>query len=157
MSSKAVCFWLRFSIIAVAVCGAVICGLIYPYLFLRSFPENKILIAVWCALVCAAAVPCYTVLFFVWKISTAIKNETVFTEKNAKIIKLCAQIVFIDLGVFFVGNLILALLNLQASPLILFCSFLLIFAGFMLALFAAILSRYVAKAAALQEENEGTI
>lgn len=163
MSSRSLCFWIRCSIIAIAVCTIILCAVWYPASFSLinvgfipaiSLKLNAAQIWSMLAFLWLCSLPCFFILIIFWKISTAIKKEELFTMSSAKRIKLCAVVFFIDLAVFFIGNLIFLLLGINGFA---FFHFALFVGGAVLGIFASALSHYVAKAAELQEENEGTI
>jgi hypothetical protein len=83
-------------------------------------------------------------------------HDTVFTVKTAKWVKIGGILLLSDAAFVFVGNVVLLLLNMSHPGVLLFCIIGDIFA-FALALLAAVLSRYLTKAAVLQEESEGTL
>jgi ABC-type branched-subunit amino acid transport system permease subunit len=86
----------------------------------------------------------------------AIANETVFSVKAAKQIQTGGILLLSDAAFFFIGNVTLALLNMN-NPGILLLSLLGDMFVLALGVLAAVLSRYITKAAVLQEENEGTL
>lgn len=163
MTSKALCFWVRFAIIMIAVCGIGICAIWYPASFslidvgfITANLSGLTPIQIWPQLILlwAAALPCFFVLYLVWQISTAVKNEEFFTFKSAKIIKLIAHILFINLAVFLTGNIIFLILKINDFA---FFNFIIIICALVLAIFVSVFSHYVAKAADLKEINEGTV
>jgi hypothetical protein len=83
-------------------------------------------------------------------------RDEVFTLTVARWIRTSAVLLFADVAFFFAGNLALFALKMS-HPGIVLCSLLIDIIGIALALGAAVLSRYITKAAALQEESEGTI
>lgn len=84
-----------------------------------------------------------------------VKSETVFSDKVAGYVKNSALILFIDTGVLFAGGIVFA--ALQLASLLLPVVFIAAVVGFALAVAAAVLARYITKAAVLQEDSEGTI
>ena len=163
MSSKSLCLWIRCSIIAVTAGTVVLCAVWYPAAFslinisfIPAISPEPTSMQLWSMLVFfwLCALPCLFILALCWKISIAVKKEEFFTVKSAKLIKLCAVIFFIDLGVFFIGNLIFLCLGINHFAILHFGLFI---GGTVLGVFASALSHYVAKAAAIKEENEGTI
>ncbi len=159
MSSKTLCGWVRVAAVAVAVCFLLLLGFIIPVLgsdITAAYPEFKAWYLPWLAFLWAAALPCFVVLVFVWKVSAAIKNEEVFTLQTAKWIKNSAILLFCDVGFFFAGNVVFLLLGMS-HPGVLLSSLLVEVLGIALALAAAVLARYITKAALLQEESDGTI
>lgn len=163
MTTKSLFFWVRCSIVIIALCGLTVCALWYPYSFslikigltnsklseLTTIQSWGLLSFYW-----AVSIPCFAILIIAWKISAHIKTEQLFTSKVAKMIKLCALILLIDLGAFFIGNIIFLLLKINDFTII---YFFLIIGGLVLSVFLSVLSHYVAKAAELQEISDGTV
>jgi len=163
MSAKSSCFWVRCAIVIIALCGVTVCALWYPFSFsilkvgLISADLSALTTAqswVSLAFYWAASVPCFAILAIAWKISARLKTGRLFTEEVAKMISLCAKILLIDLGVFFIGNAVFLLLNMNDFAI---AYFLLIAGGAALTVFLFVLSRYVYKAARLQELSDGTV
>lgn len=163
MTAKSLFFWVRCSIVIIALCGLTVCALWYPYSF--SLIKIDLTYAKLCELTTAqswgllsfyyaVSIPCFAILIIAWKISSNIKTEQLFTSKVAKMIKLCAVILLIDLGVFFIGNIIFLVLKINDFAII---YFFLVIAGVVLSVFLSVLSHYVAKAAELKELSDGTI
>jgi len=158
MSSISLCRLLRAAVIAVAVCGLFICGYILPNWLIGAFREHYGPLGgyLWLAFIWAASLPCFAILVLVWRVSTAVKHDEVFSVKTARLVKTGAILLFWDTGFFFAGNVVLWLASLNHPGVLLLSLFVDIF-GVSLALLAAVLSRYITKAAALQEEADGTI
>lgn len=163
MTAKSLFFWVRFSIVIIALCGLTVCALWYPYSFslikigllgselseLTSIQSWGLLSFYW-----AVSIPCFVILIIAWKISVYIKTEQLFTIKVANMIKLCALILLIDLGIFLIGNIIFLLLKINDFAII---YFFLIIGGLVLFILLSVLSYYVAKAAELKEISDGTV
>ena len=159
MSSKTLGRLVRFAVISAAVCLLITAVYIVPSWGLsltEANPEFSGWYYPWLVFIWAASVPCFVILIFVWKVSGAIEREEVFTVKTARWIKTSAVLLFADAGFFFAGNIVLWLLGMN-HPGILLLAMLGDIIVIALALLAAVLSRYVTKAAALQEESECTI
>ncbi|MDR3289540.1 MAG: DUF2975 domain-containing protein [Peptococcaceae bacterium] len=159
MSSKTLCAWVRLAVVAVAVCGLILCGYVLPSwgaAIVRGTPEVASWYLPWLLFLWAAALPCFAILWLVWKVAGAIQRETVFTLRTARWIKSAAGCLFADVGFFFAGNVIFVLMG-RSHPGILLLSLFGDILGVALAILAAVLSRYITKAAVLQEESEGTI
>lgn len=158
MSSKALCALVRAAAAAVAACG--LAGCIYlPKLgqsILAAYPEYAYCYYPWLIFLWLAALPCFAVLMLVWQTSVAIKHEQVFTFRTARLVKAGALLLLADAAFVFAGNAALLLLNMNHPGIFLAFLFADIFAV-SLAVMAAVLSRYLTKAAALQEEADGTI
>ena len=163
MTAKSLFFWVRFSIVIIALCGLTVCALWYPYSFslikigllgselseLTSIQSWGLLSFYW-----AVSIPCFVILIIAWKISVYIKTEQLFTIKVANMIKLCALILLIDLGIFLIGNIIFLLLKINDFAII---YFFLIIGGLVLSILLSVLSYYVAKGAELKEIGDGTV
>jgi hypothetical protein len=147
MSSKVLCALVRFAAVATAICGVILCAFVFPSWFGELLP----LLFFW-----AASLPCFVILIYVWLVSTAIARDAVFTLKTARWIRNAAVLLLADVGFFIVGNVVLLALKMNNAEVLLPAILASIF-GVSLALLAAVLSRYITKAAVLQEDIEGTI
>ena len=163
MTTKSLLFWVRCAIVIIALCGITVCALWYPYSFsiinidltatdlseLTTVQGWGLLSFYW-----AVSIPCFAILIIAWKISASIKTEQLFTNKTAKMIKICALILLVDSSVFLIGNVVFLLLKMNDFAII---YFFLIMGGLVLSVLLSALSHYVAKAAELQELSDGTI
>ena len=163
MTTKSLLFWVRCAIVIIALCGITVCALWYPYSFsiinidltatdlseLTTVQGWGLLSFYW-----AVSIPCFAILIIAWKISASIKTEQLFTNKSAKMIKICALILLVDSSVFLIGNVVFLLLKMNDFAII---YFFLIMGGLVLSVLLSALSHYVAKAAELQELSDGTI
>lgn len=159
MSSKNLGSLMRVSVIAATICGLFLCLYVIPS-WGRSIitvnPEFSSWLWPWLVFAWLVALPCFAILVFVWKVSGAVICETVFTGQTAKWVKIGAVLLLSDAAFLFVGNIVLLLLNMNHPGILLLSVIGDIFAV-ALALLAAVLSRYLTKAAVLQEESEGTL
>lgn len=163
MTTKSLLFWVRCAIVIIALCGITVCALWYPYSFsiinidltaadlseLTTVQGWGLLSFYW-----TVSIPCFAILIIAWKISASIKTEQLFTNKTAKMIKICALILLVDLSVFLIGNVVFLLLKMNDFAII---YFFLIMGGLVLSVLLSALSHYVAKAAELQELSDGTV
>jgi len=158
MSSKTLCAFVRFSVISAAVCGLILCGYVFPIALpdILGFDPYRGGTYVWLVFLLMTAAPGFIILIFVWKVSSAVKHDDVFTERTAKWIKRAAVLLLADAGFFAAGNAVLLLIGLS-RPNIFFVSILGCLFGVSLALLAAVLSRYISKAADMREEADATI
>jgi hypothetical protein len=159
MSSKSLCTMLRAAVIAVAVCGLFGCAYILPTEGANLavyFPELAGWYLPWLLFLLTASLPCFAILVLIWIISSAVKDDRVFSIKSARIVKLGSLLMFGDVAFFFLGNVVFLLFNIS-HPGIFFVSLFVDVFGAALAVAAAVLSRYLTKAAALQEEADATI
>ena len=159
MTSKTLCRLVRFAAISTSACGLIILAYILP-LFIESRIVSNLIPFTWyypwMAFIILTSLPCFAVMVLVWLVSYSVKNDEVFTVKTSKRIQYAAVLLFADAGFFLLGNVVLSILHMNNSLLMLGALFLDIFI-IALALLASVLSRYIAKAAALQEESDGTI
>jgi hypothetical protein len=159
MSSKTLCLLIRLCVIAAAVGVLFIVLGVIPSLgqvFAEEYPEFAhwlwpLLVLIW-----LSALPCFAVLVCVWKVSCAVKNDTVFTIQTARWIKAGGLLLLADAMFFFIGNILLFALKMN-HPLVLLLAVLVDVFAITLALWAAVLSRYLTKAADLQEISDGIV
>ena len=159
MSSKTLCFWVRVADIGVAFCALLITGFLLPVqarAMISESPASAGFVWPWICFLWAVALPFFAILVYVWKVSAAIKEDRVFTMQTAKWVKTGSLLLFADVGLFFLGNAVFAFLEMSGPPIVMMSLILIIF-GIALAVCAAVLSRYIAKAAVFQDESEGTI
>jgi predicted membrane-bound spermidine synthase len=91
-----------------------------------------------------------------WAVSNAIARDSVFTKKTARWIGRSALLLFADAGIVFATNVVMLFLSFS-HPSVLLAGLIVTFVFIALGLLAAVLSRYIQKAADLQETSEGTI
>ena len=159
MSSKTLGNLMKVSVLAVAVCGLFLCLFVVPlwgYSVIDSNPEFGGWFWPWLVFTWLFSLPCFAILVYIWKVAGAVIGDTVFTTKTAKWVKTGAVLLLSDAAFLFVGNVTLLLLNMNHPSVLLLTIISAIFA-IALALLAAVLSRYLTKAAILQEECEGTL
>ena len=159
MSSKTLSGLLRAAVAASGLCALYIALTVIPSLgksIIELNPEFAHWYWPWLIFCWLVSLPCFAILGLVWKASGAIRDETIFTLKTAKLIKAGAILLFCDAGFFFTGNVVLSLLGMN-HPGILLASLLGDIFAVALAVFASILARYVTKAAELQEMSDGTV
>jgi len=169
MSPKSLCRRVRAAVISLAVVGSIVCFYLIPGFgenIARANPEFAYCFWPWLIFLWLTAAPCYAILALAWRVSTAIGNEQVFTAQTARWVAVAARLLFADAGFFFAGNLLLALAVVffplpndthMSHPAVLVISLLICIIAVSLASIAMVLSRYIAKAAALEEEVLGTI
>lgn len=159
MSSRTLGSLMRVSVIAAAISGLFLCIYVIPSWgrgIVSANPELSGWYWPWLVFAWLTALPCFVVLFYVWKVSDTVMKDTVFTMLAAKRVKMGSVLLLLDAALLFIGNVILLLSNMN-HPGILLLSVIGDIFIVALALFAAVLSRYLTKAAVLQEESEGTI
>lgn len=159
MEQKTLSKWLKLILLGVAICGLIVYVAVIPMygLSLRSlYPEFSNRFWPWLLFIWISVIPCFMVLYYGWKISTNIGNDQSFTEQNASLLKSISVLSALDAGFFFVGNIVLLLLNMS-HPGVVLASFVVVFVGVAVAVVSAALSHLVKKATALQEQSDWTI
>ena len=159
MSSKVLCNLVRTAVIMVAICGIIVCYYLLPSLgtFIKdNNPGYANFYFPWLIFLWVTIVPGFVVLVFIWKVSTAIKLDTVFTLKTASFFSKCTVILFCDVVFFFAGNIVFLMLGLN-HVFILFLSLIAGIFGITLTVLMALFSRYLTKAATLQEEVDSIV
>ena len=159
MEQKHLSKWLKAILVGVAICGLIAYVFITPIygLSLRSqYPEFSNRFWPWLLFIWVSGIPCFIVLCYAWRIATNIGNDQSFTEQNASLLKSISFLSALDAGFFFVGNMVLLLLNMS-HPGVVIASLVIVFVGVAVAVVSAALSHLVKKAAALQEQSDWTI
>ncbi|MCL2002453.1 MAG: DUF2975 domain-containing protein [Oscillospiraceae bacterium] len=159
MSSKTLCGLLRAAVIVVAICGVAVCCFILPAVgksFSYWYPEFAHAYVPWLVFLWVAALPVFAVLALIWRASAAVGHDRVFTAAMARLVKYGAMCVFGDTVYFCAGNIVLLLLGMN-HPAIVLASLFIGVLGMSMTALMAVLSRHLTKAAALQEEVDGTI
>jgi len=159
MTSKNLGNLMRLSVIAAAISGLFLCIYVIPSWgrsIIDANPELSGWFWPWLIFAWLVALPCFAVLVYVWKVSGAVSKDTVFTILTAKWVKTGAVLLLSDAALIFIGNVVLLLLDMS-HPGILLLSIIGDIFAVALALLAAVLSRYLTKAAVLQEESEGIL
>ena len=159
MSSKTLSNLVRTAVIAVTLCVAAGCFYVLPLYgtnLALKYPALAHCYYPWLFFLWISSAPCLAILVIIWIVSKAIKQEQVFTITTARLVKISAVILFSYICFFFAGNTVFLLLNMS-HPLVLLISIFINVFGVSLAVLAAVLSRYLTKAAKLQEEVDSTI
>lgn len=159
MKSKTLALLLKIVVILAFVCGLFIFLIEIPALgqsFICVCPDLQNWYWPWLIFAWLYSLPCFAVLIEVWCVSNYVKNETVFTLKTARVVKSGAVLLLADAAFLFIGNAALLLLNMSHPGVFILFAIAVVFEC-AAALSAAILSRYLTKASALQEESDGTL
>lgn len=163
MKTKFMSFIIKTSVIFLAILGLIICAFWYPFsisitIWGTNVPdqilENNLefytqLIFFW-----IVSIPCFIILFMIWKLGNAIKRDNVFNTQTALLVDRCVKILFIDIIVYTLGNIVFLLLGWNDFAFIYFG---IAIVGLVIASVLSVASHYLFKAAALQEEVNYTI
>ncbi|MBQ2661918.1 MAG: DUF2975 domain-containing protein [Clostridia bacterium] len=159
MEQKTLSNWLKGIIIGVGICGLIIYGVIVPmfgFSIAETYDEFSYMLYPWLVFIWISALPCYAVLFCGLKIAVNIGKDNAFCMKNASLFKWISGLALGDTVYFFIGHLVLMMLNMS-HPSIVLLSLFVEFFGIAIAIVAAVMSHLVKKAALLQDENDLTI
>ena len=100
--------WLKIVIIAVALCGLVVCAVAIPWIghvFIASDPQVSGMYIPWLVMFIISAIPCYVILYLGWRVAVNIGKDRSFSMENARHIKLASKIILFDALYFFVVNI----------------------------------------------------
>ena len=159
MSSKTLFRLIRSTVIVALLSGLFAYIYIIPTLgtyLVTQYPDYSHLYYPWLIFLWLAALPYLAILVLMWKVSGVIGQDKVFTTNTAKTAKLGSILFFGNAGFFFLGNVVFLILNMN-HPVVLLLSLFICMFNVTLAVFAAVMARYITKAAALQEEADNTI
>lgn len=159
MEQKVLSRWLKGIIIGTVLCGLAVYAAVVPTLadyMLEGYPEFAAAELPWKIFIWSSGIPCFTVLFFAWKIASNIGMDRSFIDENAKNLKWISCLAAGDALFFFLGNILLLFLNMN-HPGIVLASSIIVFIGAAVSVASAVLSHLVKKATALQEQSDLTI
>ncbi len=160
MKQKTLSIWLKFIILGCAFCGLMVYAIGIPTLgqsiaALDNHAYTDYYLP-WLIFIWLTAIPCYLVLLFAWNIARNIGKDRSFCMENAVALKRISTLAVIDSVFFFLGNIVMLLLNMNHPSIVLF-SLLIVFVGIAIGVTATALSHLVEKATDLQEQSDWTI
>ena len=159
MEQKTLSRWLKLAILIAGVCGLFVCAFVIPAYGLSvvsMYPEFSNRFWPWLTFLILTALPCFAALVIGCMIAADIGRDRSFSFENASRLKWISWLAAGDAGFFFIGNLLLLLIDMRHPGVMIF-SLIVVFAGVAVAVAAAALSHLVRKAAALQEQSDLTI
>ena len=108
--------WLKFIILGVGLCILIVYVFVVP-MFGRTIvddaPEFAGWYVPWLVFISITAVPVFIALFFCWKVANNIGNDRSFSMDNANLLKWISWLAAADSAYFFIGNIVLLLLNMS--------------------------------------------
>lgn len=150
---------LKLSIAGMALCGLVLYFGAIPVFALSmrtAYPEFANRFWPWLAFLWGSALPCYGALFYGWRVADEIGRGNAFSRGNAISLRAVARLAVLDTVYFGLGNVVLFLLSMShpgiALGLMAVCV-----VGVIVAAVADTLSKLIAEAARLREEQDLTI
>ncbi|MGN0518121.1 MAG: DUF2975 domain-containing protein [Acutalibacteraceae bacterium] len=159
MEQKTLSRWLKCIVIGLGICGLIIYAVVIPSLgkdIIERYAEFSYWYTPWLVFLWITGVPCFVALFLGWRVAKNIGLDKSFSNENAVIFKWVSVLAAGDSLLFFIGNIIFLLLDMN-HPSVLIMSFMIIFIGIAVAIAAAVLSRLIKKAAVLQDQSDLTI
>ncbi|MDE6210973.1 MAG: DUF2975 domain-containing protein [Clostridia bacterium] len=165
MNDKKVAWLLRTAIIIVGLFGLTVCAFWWPFsISLSTMGVDSSLSSLtdaqtaefWSqfAFYMAVSLPCFAILVIAWIVTNRIHNGQFFALSTAKLINIAALILYIDLGVFLIGNLVFMFLEWNTFAII---YYFLAAIGFAVAICMSIIAYFVKRSAELKEETEGIV
>ena len=159
MTQHKLSVYLKTIITGVGICGIIVYIWILPQCgesLHASFPEFAAWHWPWMFFLWVTAIPVGAALVLSWQIAAHIGEDRSFSSANARLLQIIAWLAAGDTFYFFIGNLVMLLLNMN-HPAILLISMLICFAGVTVTIAAACLSHLARKAADLQEQSDLTV
>ena len=159
MNQKNLARWLKCIFAIVGVGGLLVYTVVIPLYGVQlraAYPEFSHRFLPWLLFLWISGVPCFVVLGFAWKMATNIGQDQSFSLQNVRLLKWTSVLAAADAGFFFVGNVLLFLLNMS-HPSVALLSLGVLFVGIAVPVVAAVLSHLVQKGAVLQEQSDWTI
>ena len=153
----------KISIIVFGVCGLLICIFAYSeQVTLATLlgedriptPEESEIIKTQVIFYRAVSLPCFFVLALFWKLTGAIKENTVFGFDIARLFKICSLVLLADVALLIIGNTVMSCLGWRIFFVI---KIALPIAGIIAVIALYLLSYFINEAAKLKEEAAGTV
>lgn len=159
MEQKQMARWLKIILIGMAMVGLLACAVVVPTVaqsFRTAYPEFSHAFWPWLIFLWCAALPCFIALGLGWKIADNIGKDRSFSMENARLMGWISWLAAGDGAYFFLGDYLLLMGNMS-HPGIFLALLSVVFLAAAVSVGASVLSRLVAKAAALQEQSDFTI
>lgn len=160
MKQKTLARLIMSAIIGVAICLIVAYAFIIPafaeHLGSSFGGEFAPLKKPWLIFVSITALPLFAMLVLAFIIAVNISRDRSFIMQNAKLLAAMSLLAAADTAYFFIGNVVLLLLNMNHPGIFLF-DMLVCFLGLAVTLICAALSHYARKAAEMKADAELTI
>lgn len=158
MNEKLLSALTRFAIVLIGICGVLTCLFWIPISMgkgtLHNIPWETAEFWVQYVFHWLVSLPCFVLLMIAWRVTSNMNKGKLFLAKNASYVNYATIILTADIVAFLIGNVIFAILG-WSSWLILYV--LVAVTGLVISIFMYILSKYLMRAAVLQEECDLTV
>lgn len=165
MNDKKVAWLLRAAIIIVGLFGITVCAFWWPFSISLSalgvdgsltLMTGEQMAEFWSqfAFYQAVSLPCFAILVLAWLVTNRISKGQFFALSTAKLINIAALILYIDLAIFLIGNLVFMFLKWNTFAIM---YYFLAAIGCAVAICMSIIAYFVKRSAELKEETEGII
>ncbi len=153
---------MKAAVVLIALCGAAICVFWFPYGVSSGMPalaetggrEYWTAFASECVFFYLAALPCFVIAGYLWKVSDLVREGRLFSAAGVRCFHRSAVILFFDLIFFLFGNIVFARMGLNGW---FWLYIFLTLCGAAVALLFFVVAKCLGEAAKLQEESDGTI
>lgn len=166
MNEKKIAWLLRIAIICIGLFGIAVCAFWWPFsISLTSevglaYDKADVTVAetveFWVQFIFyeAVSIPCFVILIIAWLVTIRISRGKFLDLNTCRLINIAAKILYIDLIIFLIGNVIFRILEWNVYAVV---YYLLAAVGLAMAICMTAVSYYVRKSAQLKEETEGLI
>ena len=165
MNDKKVAWLLRIAIILVGIFGVAVCAFWWPFSIsmtavgispdLGSITQaQSVEFYTQFVFYEVVSLPCFAILVFAWLVTNRVFKGQFFELATAKLIRIASWILYIELFIFFIGNLVFMFLKWNDFATM---YYFLGAIGVAVALCMSVIAHYVEKSARLKEETEGII
>lgn len=158
MNDKLLSALTRIAILIIGICGLLSCLLWIPISIgngtLQHLPWESLSFLIQYVFHWIVSLPCFVLLFFAWKITSSMNSGKLFLQKNAVYASYASIILAIDISIFLIGNILFSILGWSNWILL---HILIAVIGLVVSIFMYVLSKYLIRAALLQEESDFTV
>jgi hypothetical protein len=159
MNQSQLAKWLKFITSIVAVLATVFFFYMVPAIgrdFRSTYPEFAYLFWPYLIWIWVAAIPCYLALINLWRICREIARDNSFSRPVSMALRSISRLALFDTLLCFVVSNVYLFSNMLHPGLLIACFFVEV-GGLAISLVAAVVSHWVEKGYALNEENALTI
>lgn len=159
MNNKKLALLIKLALMLITLGGIFICGFIYIFTFsLYSYSvTDQTLASAWMIFLLSVSLPCFVLIFYLYKVANLLQNDNLFSIKAADLLKQAALILFFDGIALLIGTIILGAMNYADYAGIVLYSIFWSIAAIVVSLALFVAYKCTHKAAQLEEDCEGLI